>query len=208
MHARVLSISFALATALLLSACSVFGSAAAPEPEYTVLKDEQPYELRVYSELVIVRTSLADGQSAAFGRLFDYISGANAGAREIAMTAPVLTADENGTEIDMTAPVLQTADADSMIFVLTDDFTYETAPVPTDKAVELDVIPARQVAVLRFSGSFNQETATKEEDLRTWLAGQNLVPSGQAERAGYNPPWTIPAFRRNEILIPVVAAQN
>lgn len=206
---RMMRPVLALATGLFLSACSVFGGTAAPEPDYTLLKTEEPYELRSYDELVIVRTSLADGQRAAFGRLFDYISGANEGTRKIAMTAPVLTT-QAGTKIAMTAPVLQASDEGSkdMIFVLTDEFTADTAPIPTDPAVALDLIPARQVAVLRYGGSFDQQTQEREAGLRTWLTAQDLVPAGEAERAGYNPPWTIPALRRNEILIPVVTAKN
>ena len=122
------------------------------------------------------------------------------------MTAPVI---ENpvGTEIAMTAPVLQnnaTGGPAEMAFILTQDFTAETAPVPTDPKVELDVIPSRRVAVVTFNGRANADDfATNRAKLEEWIKAEGLVASGPAELAQYNPPWTVPALRRNEVLIPL-----
>lgn len=191
---------------LMAGACSVFGGAAAPEPEYTTVQAEEAFEIRDYGELVIVKTSMGVGDNDAFGRLFDYISGDNQGAREIAMTAPVL-ATPKSTEIAMTAPVLQ-LDGDAtpeMAFILTADFTPETAPVPSDPAVTLGTVPARRVAVLTYNGLWRDGSATAETQLRAWMADKGLDPIGPASVAGYNPPWTIPTFRRNEVQIPIAA---
>jgi len=195
----------ALAGLLGVAACSVFGGAAAPEPDYSVVLAEPPFELRDYGELVVVRTPMTDGSRAAFGRLFDYISGANSGARDIAMTAPVLNTDAaDGAKIAMTAPVLQSREgAREMVFILPDGLTPQTAPVPTDPRVSLATIPARRVAVVRYSGSMEKRASTEEGRLRDWLALKALRPTGPAEIAGYNPPWTLPPYRRNEVLIPV-----
>src|SRR6056297_2908680 len=195
----------AFAGLLGVAACSVFGGAAAPEPDYDVILAEPPFELRDYGELVVAKTPMTNGSGAAFGRLFDYISGANSGTRDIAMTAPVLNTDAaDGATIAMTAPVLQSrVDAREMIFVLPDDMTPQTAPVPTDPAVSLATIPPRRVAVVRYSGFLSRRASTEEARLRDWLARKSLRPTGPAEVAGYNPPWTLPPLRRNEVLIPV-----
>ena len=195
----------ALAGFVGLAACSVFGSAAAPEPEYSVVLAEPPFELRDYGELVVAKTPMTNGSGAAFGRLFDYISGENSAARDIAMTAPVLdTEHADGTEIAMTAPVLQGRNgAREMVFVLPEDMTPQTAPVPTDPRVSLATIPPRRVAVVRYSGFLSRRASTEEARLREWLARKDLTPAGPAELAGYNPPWTLPPFRRNEVMIPV-----
>ena len=195
----------AFAGLLGVAACSVFGGAAAPEPDYSVVLAEPPFELRDYGELVVATTPMTDGSGAAFGRLFDYISGANTGGRDIAMTAPVLNTDAvDGTKIAMIAPVLQGREgAREMIFVLPGEMTPQTAPVPTDPRVSLATIPARRVAVVRYSGSMEKRASTEEARLRDWLALKGLRPTGLAEVAGYNPPWTLPPFRRNEVLIPV-----
>lgn len=195
----------AIAGLLGIAACSVFGGAAAPEPEYDVVLSEPPFELRDYGELVVAKTPMTDGSSAAFGRLFDYISGANSGARDIAMTAPVLnTESADGAKIAMTAPVLQDREgARNMIFVLPEGLTPQTAPVPSDARVSLTTIPPRRVAVVRYSGFLTRRVLIEEARLRDWLARKDLRATGPAEIAGYNPPWTLPPYRRNEVLIPV-----
>jgi len=58
--------------------------------------------------------------------------------------------------------------------------------------------------VVRYSGSMEKRASTEEARLRDWLALKGLRPTGLAEVAGYNPPWTLPPYRRNEVLIPVV----
>lgn len=186
-----------------LAACSVFGGEAAPEPGYEVVVAEAPFDIRDYGELTIARTTMADGSRAAFGRLFDYISGANGGSRKIEMTAPVLEAD-GGTRIDMTAPVLQGGEGGgAMAFVLPDALSEQTAPAPSDPRVTLATIPPRRVAAVRYSGSLNGRAEAEEARLRAWIAERDLRPLGPAAIAGYNPPWTLPPFRRNEVLIPV-----
>jgi hypothetical protein len=197
----------ALLTAALVSACSVVGGKAAPEPDYAVVKAEEPFELRDYPELVLVKTAMSDGTRGSFGRLFDYISGANGGQRKIAMTAPVLER-QKGDRIAMTAPVLRAPNdggEEEMAFILPQDLTRETAPLPTDPAVTLGVIPPRRVAVVRFSGSAGAEdVASNLGKLEDWMSENGLVAAGPPELAQYNPPWTVPAFRRNELIVPVV----
>ena len=195
----------AFAGLLTVAACSVFGGKAAPEPGYVVVMAEKPFEVRDYGDLVVAKTPMSDGQGAAFRRLFDYISGDNQGGRKIAMTAPVLDADAvKGTKIAMTAPVLQGSDGNrEMVFVLPDEFTSETAPVPSDPNVRVATIPSRRVAVVSYSGSLDGRAPVEEARLRQWVGIKGLRPIGPAEVAGYNPPWTLPPYRRNEILIPI-----
>lgn len=206
MITRSLTLVFTFSAGLFVAGCSVFGAKAAPEPEFTQISAEAPFEVREYPELVLVKTSMSAEEDDAFMRLFRYISGANEGQREIAMTAPVLE-NPTGTEIAMTAPVLQnttSGEPTEMAFILTKDFTAETAPVPTDPAVKLDVIPSRRVAVITFNGVADAEDFTTNRDrLLEWMGAQGLSAKGPAELAQYNPPWTVPALRRNEVLIPV-----
>ena len=201
------ALTFCLMTAL--GACSAFGGKAAPEPAYEVVRADGEFEIRDYPALAIAATPMADGQRAAFGRLFGYISGENKGTTEIAMTAPVLQSAEAGTGIAMTAPVLQSFGAvgeREMVFVLTDEYTAATAPEPADPNVRIAEIPPRRVAVYRFSGSFSDDAiADATETLQQWISDQSLSPVGLPESAGYNPPWTLPPFRRNEVLIPIAA---
>lgn len=209
----------AVALCAALAGCSVFGGPAAEEPPFTLVEKDGAIEIRDYAEIVIARTTVAaDSRDAAvsegFGRLFDYITGANEGAREIAMTAPVIvdpdeaaTADE-GAEIAMTAPVLveeseESADrAWTTVFVLPEEMTLENAPLPTSADVTLDTVPGRRVAVARFSGFFNGGNADKAQaSLEAWLKARQIAHQGDWQSAGYNPPWTLPWLRRNEVLV-------
>ena len=147
----------ALAAALLSAGCSVFGGRSAPEPDDTVIS-EPPFEIRAVSR--------ADGGPHR-GRGRPRRGGAhrvrpalrlyqrdNAPAEDIAMTAPVTSRSPPAEKIAMTAPVLTEEEAGrwQVMFVLPDGMSAETAPRPTDPAVEIATIPARRVAVVTFSG--------------------------------------------------------
>lgn len=208
---------FALAAGLIMSlmtaGCSVFGGRAAPEPDYETVVSDPPFEIREYPALPVARTSATGDRDAAvrtgFDRLFDYISGANEPARDIAMTAPVMTEPE-GEDIAMTAPVMTESDEGgwTVMFVLPEDFTAETAPRPTDPKVSIATIPARRVAVATFSGFLDRASiARSRQALAGWLEDRPEQPAGAWQAAGYNPPWTLPWLRRNEVMVPVEAAR-
>ncbi|MEO0623306.1 MAG: heme-binding protein [Pseudomonadota bacterium] len=194
-------------SALVLAGCSVFGGKAAEEPAFSVELSEPPFEIRAYGPVVVARTvargPYREAVGTGFGRLFDYISGANTGAREIAMTAPVLT-DADPSKIAMTAPVLtgEEAEGTAVMFVLPEEFELATAPLPTDPSVSLAEIPARRVAVATFSGRLGEDGIDEARGaLIAWLAARGEPTDGDWQAAGYNPPWTIPALRRNEVMI-------
>lgn len=189
----------------------MFGyNAGVKEPLYDSLKYDAPFEVRTY-ESIVMATTLSEGafgqsQNAPFQRLFDYISGNNSGNAEISMTAPVLMKPEP-IEIPMTAPVLMEARGEetwTMSFVLPAEYTLESAPKPKDPKVYIEEKKNVKFAVITFSGLFNERNfEINRLKLEDWMKSQDLVAAGPPLRAGYNPPWTIPALRRNEILIPV-----
>ena len=79
-------------------------------------------------------------------------------------------------------------------------------PVPTDPRVRLVAIPASTVAALRFSGNPNATARrANEAALLSRLAGTGWRQSGSPWWLGYDPPFTIPFLKRNEIVIPVSA---
>lgn len=212
------SLLAALVGGLLTAGCSVFGGTAAPEPDYTVVLADPPFEIRDYPTLTVAET-VAEGPrdravGTGFRRLFDYISGANAGSQDIAMTAPVLTEPE-GREIAMTAPVLTepageggAAGGHKVAFVLPAGFDAATAPRPTDPAVTIATVPARRVAVVRFSGILDAAlVAEQRAALEAWLATRPETPAGAWQAAGYNPPWTLPWLRRNEVMVEIAAGE-
>jgi DNA gyrase inhibitor GyrI len=67
-------------------------------------------------------------------------------------------------------------------------------------------VPARTVAVLRYSGTHDQDQmARRTAELRAWLADHRYTEVSPPQSAGYDPPWTVPWARRNEVLIAVSA---
>lgn len=196
---------------LLQTGCSLFGIRSTEEAPYSVVEQQGPYEIRQYQTL-IVATTLVDSDfdeagKQAFRRLFNYISGDNKASVEIAMTAPVLAnANTDGEKISMTAPVISERQDRGwrFSFVLPAGYTLENSPLPNDERVSLQQIPARKVASLQYSGSWQQERFdANAELLLQWIREQQLQPVSQPRVAGYDPPWTLPFLRRNEVLVDI-----
>ena len=107
----------------------------------------------------------------------------------------------------MTAPVFMDQGdqgAQTMSFVLPSSFDFRQAPVPKDPDVRLEEVSDYTVAAIVFSGLFNQDNINKHRArLEDWIAARGYESLGSVRAAGYNPPFTIPALRRNEVLISV-----
>jgi hypothetical protein len=190
----------------------VAGSAMAiEEPKYTVIEKSGAFELRAYSPKIVAETrvsgSLDKASSAGFRLIADYIFGNNTsrtgGSEKISMTAPV-TMEPKSEKISMTAPVSmeQTGEQWRMHFVMPSQYTLESLPRPNNPAVTLREVPQGNYAVIRFSGLAGEDkVAAKTAELMAWLDGKGISPNGKPELARYNPPWTLPFFRRNEVMV-------
>ncbi len=179
------------------------------EPSYTVVSESDGVELRDYAPLIraepLVRGPYRDSVSDGFRVLAAYIFGGNTGSVEIAMAAPV-GAEPAGTKIAMTAPVGAEATELGWLvsFVMPAEYTMATLPRPLDSRVSLREVSAHRVAALRFSGWAGEDTvAEKTTRLAAAMQKQGLVALGEPVVAQYNPPWTPPFLRRNEILVTV-----
>ena len=205
----------AIALGSLLSSCTVFGIRSGyEEAAHAVLLEDESFELRKYEDALIART-LTSGEygpagSAAFRRLGGYIFGKNQSSESVAMTTPVFrearAAGNPGESIAMTTPVLQQdlGGAWQHTFVLPSAYTLESLPIPSDPEVEITRLPGAKVAVVRYSGSISPKSIAKHtERLRDWIAERGLTAISAPRSAAYDPPWTIPYFRRNEVHIEV-----
>ncbi|MBM4208538.1 MAG: heme-binding protein [Gammaproteobacteria bacterium] len=199
-----------LLISFVLAGCSLFGIQSEDSPVYGLMEEDDDIEIRHYFPYLTAQTEDAgDYESASnlsFLRLFDYINGKNQSRETIAMTAPVLQ-EQAGNKIEMTAPVFQEQSGNKWImrFVLPVQYTtISTAPKPSDPNVKLVEIPDKKVAVLQFSGFLSDSAITeKKAELTAWLKNKKIKPLSDARSAGYNPPWTIPFLRRNEIHIDI-----
>lgn len=197
-------------TSLVLAGCSVLGKRSAAEPPYELLKNDAPFEVRRYGSMVIAETSLDENDYSAasgkgFNRLAGYIFGKNRSKTSIKMTAPVLQ-ERRSEKISMTAPVLKQRNKSgwTMAFVLPESFTLATAPEPLDPEVKLSEVPPATVAVITYSGLHSSANLEKYgRQLRAWLEKQGYRAISEPKLASYDPPWTLPFLRRNEVQIKI-----
>jgi hypothetical protein len=182
---------------------------AIEEPSFQVVGEHDGFEVRQYGEVILAETlveaDFEDAGNEAFRRLFAYISGKNRSQAKIDMTAPVVQ-EPASEKIAMTAPVVQQADGAGwkVAFVVPSIYGWHDAPEPVDSRVSLRLVPERTVAVVRFSGTWDEDRWTeKETRLREALVAEGLEPEGPAIYARYDPPFKPWFLRRNEILIPV-----
>jgi SOUL heme-binding protein len=181
------------------------------EPAYTVLEKKDGYEIRTYEPYIKAEVTVSGTYDEAtrqgFRLIADYIFGNNLAKESISMTAPVLESKTASEKIAMTTPVLETATGNTsrkIAFVLPAKYTLETLPRPNNSAVSLIPVPARTVAVLRFTwyptaDRIEQKTAK----LKSFLARDNQQITDLVETARYNPPLSMPLTLRNEIIIPI-----
>ena len=171
-----------LVAGLALPGC--VGSGSYETAPFTVVSRDGDFEVREYPSLKVAATS-RDGDDGSFMRLFRYIDGANERREKVAMTTPVFM---EGGEMRFVVPEKNRADT----------------PKPTSGSVEIRELPARRLAVHRFSGGRSTELEKEElEKLKSWMAQRNLAPAGEPVYAYYDPPWTPGPFRHNEVLVPV-----
>lgn len=160
-------------------------------PAYKVVTRDGKFEVRDYPDMKIARTAMGDGD---FMRLFRYISGANEAGQKIAMTAPVL--------------VQHQGEDSGMSFVVPRAVAEGQVPAPKAAEVSVSTLPAARFAVLAYSG---RRTDANEKDalakLRAWMEKNDLRAVGEPVFAYYDPPWTLPFLRRNEVMLRVVSAQ-
>jgi len=194
-------------TAFAIAAFSLGGCATVPEPAHKVVSNPAGYEIREYDGYLVAETTVSgpwkEALNEGFRRLFSYISGNNEGRAKVAMTAPVLSGEPE--KIAMTAPVLQepgTGDGQVVSFIAPSSCTMETIPVPKDPRIRIRQVPPFTAAVLRYGGWTDPgKIERKTEELRSLLARDGRTPVPPFLSAQYNPPWTIPPFRRNEIIV-------
>ena len=193
----------------LLTACTVFGIRNSEEAKYTVLYDENNIQLRQYQELLIAKTHTSGNydvsSTSAFKLLASYIFGENQSQEKIEMTTPVLQKNQS-EKISMTVPVYQQEDSGAwtMTFVLPSKYSIDTIPMPLNKNIEIGSLPAKKVATIKYSGFISSDKIkAKSIELQKWLDENGYISISQPVSAGYDPPWTIPFFRRNEVHIEI-----
>jgi hypothetical protein len=160
---------------------------------YSVIRTAGRFELRDYEGLTVAETPMATSDNApdgSFNRLFRFISGQNQSRQKISMTTPVFMSGGGSHR--------------SMAFVMPAELASAQVPAPTDPAVSVRTLPSQRFAVVRFKGSrssANESAALTQ--LQGWLESQSLPTNGAPLYAYFDPPWTPPFLRRNEVMLPI-----
>ena len=175
-------------------------------PKYTPVEGSGNIEIRDYAPMIVAETEVTGERREAISKGFriiaDYIFGNNTAAQQVPMTAPV--AQQASETIAMTAPVTQAGGGNTwrVRFIMPSKYRMETLPKPNNPAIELREIPEKRFAVIRFSGMAGEESLKRyNKELDDFLSAKRLTPLSPPTYAFYNPPWTLPFLRRNEVMV-------
>lgn len=178
------------------------------QAKYSVVEKEGAFEIRDYAPMIVAEVDVTGNRQEAanngFRKVAGYIFGANIKAEKVAMTAPVI--QETSEKIAMTAPVLQDGQDGKwkVKFVMPSTYTLETLPAPEDPDVRLVAVEGKRYAVIRFSGLSSPDNLSKHsEKLMGFVSDRALKPLSDPVFAFFNPPWTLPFLRRNEVMIEI-----
>jgi len=176
--------------------------------QYALIEKDGAFELRQYQPMIIAETyvdgSLSEASGAGFRRVAGYIFGGNKSQKDavpekISMTAPVIVEKQSkktlsGAEDRQTRWRLH--------FVMPPGYSQDNLPVPNDSRVSLREIDGHKTAAMVFSGFAGEaKVEQKITVLLSWIKTRGFVAISSPQLARYNPPWTLPFLRRNEILI-------
>ncbi|CAA2970507.1 heme-binding At3g10130, chloroplastic [Olea europaea subsp. europaea] len=191
--------------------------------EFKILSRNDHYEIREVEPHVIAETTMPGkygfdftGASQSFNVLAEYLFGKNKRKEQMEMTTPVFTrkVQSVGEKMEMTTPVItkrvEDQDKWKMSFVMPSKYG-SNLPLPNDSSVTIKEVPRKIIAVVAFSGFITDEEVERRESRLRDLLNNDIefrVKEGAlVEVAQYNPPFTLPFTRRNEISLEVERKQ-
>ena len=146
-------------------------------------------EVREYKNMVLATISADEkSQNNNFRTLFKFISGDNKQDQEIKMTTPVFQQNIGNKQ--------------SMSFVMPDSFVKDSIPKPNNKNIKIELLENTKFIVIRFSGRAVDKNFSKYQKILESVVEKNNIKVDLTNpiNAYYNSPWTIPFFKRNEVL--------
>ena len=160
---------------------------------YKVVHSDGKFEVRDDPAMMVVETTMArDGNHAdgSFMRLFGFITGGNEAKEKIPMTTPVFMSESESNR--------------TMAFVMPAKLKSGEVSRPSDGLVTVKELAAGRFAVMRFSGGRNaKREAGVLDQLRAWMASEGIEASSPPVYGYFDPPWTPPFLRRNEVMLRV-----
>ena len=177
-----------LSIILLSLAVTSFGMAT-EEVKYETISSNDVYEVRKYSDRLVIETSTSS-QNSSFRKLFNYISGSNESNEEIKMTTPVTQIEKDGSM--------------TMQFYLPVKFNEDNVPNPSNPEVNVLTMKGGYFAVITYSGRASDNNFIKHKEiLEKELKKNKISIISPPIRATYDSPFTLPMNRRNEAMYKV-----
>lgn len=164
------------------------------EPHYTIVESEKNIEIRDYDPIIVAEVEVSGERKEAiqegFKALAEYIFGNNEAKKRLNMTKPVLQEQQMHVW--------------KVRFVMEKKYTLTTIPKPNREDITLIGIQAKRFATIRFSGTTDDKNIHNHlKILQSYISSKKIKSMGGAIFAFYNPPWTLPFLRRNEVLIEI-----
>ena len=160
------------------------------ETNYEVVKKNEIYEIRKYSDRLAIETEISN-QGSSFRKLFNYISGNNENNEEIKMTTPVTQVEKKGSM--------------TMQFYLPSRFNKDNIPSPSNSDVKILNIKGGYYAVIIYSGRASDKNFIKHKNIleNELIKKDDILILSPPIKATYNSPFTLPLLRRNEVMFEV-----
>jgi len=180
-------------------------------PKYKIVKRGQGYEIRDYEGYKVASTSMSK-----VGENFSLDDIAKSGTAFNTLAAYLFGANEEGKIMEMTTPVSTTSIGEMRFYLKRDESIEYPQPLAPEKdfneqgAVKIVDVPPARLAVAKFTGFVTEGEVSRQKDaLLSSLSLDGVevdTPHGSKIPHivfQYNPPYTIPIVRRNEIAVPV-----
>ena len=160
------------------------------ETNYEVVKKNEIYEIRKYSDRLAIETEISN-QGSSFRKLFNYISGNNENNEEIKMTTPVTQVEKKGSM--------------TMQFYLPSRFNKDNIPSPSNSDVKILNIKGGYYAVITYSGRASDKNFIKHKNIleNELIKKDDISILSPPIKATYDSPFTLPLLRRNEAMFEV-----
>ena len=166
------------------------------QPDYTVIKKDNEFEIRQYTNFLTATVETEGERDDAIGKgfriLFKYISGENKNKESISMTVPVMQKSTGNNKWNVS-------------FVVPKKFNLQNVPQPDNQSVKIINNPNLKVIAITFSGLFSDANIKENETkLRNYIKQKGLKIEEPAIYASYNAPWTPWFLKRNVVLFKLV----
>ena len=165
-------------------------------PKYEVIKKDNKFEIRLYE--AFDTTSVDENKLAGysgFNLLFSYISGNNKSNEKISMTVPVINEFKD--------------ESMSMEFVVPSKYKGSDIPIPLNPNLVTKHYPKHHAASISFRGrSTKNHVERMKNQLIEWMSRNDVAATGPFRLARFNPPFTPPCFRHNEIIVDIKMNQE